>query len=90
MELIYTELTSQTIWKGIKMKQNKCVTITNLSTGEERTFSLTIEEALISANEYDKGNRNTWLYPTPDKVAFQRGQHNTVSLGNWCGFDTPN
>ncbi len=71
--------------------QDGCVTITNLATGEERTFTLTVEEALISANEYDKMNRNTWTYPKPENVVFdistiERKFGKAIALGDWAGW----
>jgi hypothetical protein len=69
------------------MNQDNCITITNLATGEERTYNISLPEALISAVEYDKGNRNTWEYPKPENVEFFKGQF-TLGLGDWCGFLT--
>lgn len=67
--------------------QDRCITITNLSTGEERTYSLPIRDALISAVESDKGKHNTWTYPTAEATSFDVGSHGTVALGDWCGFE---
>ena len=38
------------------------------SFGPERSYSLPPDEAVVAAAEQDRGNMNTWHYPTPSKA----------------------
>jgi hypothetical protein len=63
-------------------KAETLTTVTNLSTGEERTYSLEPEAAVKSAYLQELGDFNWWTYAKRN-VEFTYGQL-TVACGDWC------
>lgn len=56
----------------------------NLTTGEERIYSLPPRESVISAYENERGNNNTWEYKN-SRAPIVEGQK-TIAAGNWCAL----
>lgn len=62
-------------------------TVTNLKTGDEQTFSLPPDEAVVAAREQEKGNVNTWEYPKPVEHPEVEYGRFTVTCGDWCALN---
>lgn len=58
----------------------------NLTTGETRTYSLPIKEALRAAYENSRRNNCPWSYKPVEEYQFVTGKQ-TCALGDWCGID---
>ena len=55
--------------------------VTNLTTGEQRVYSLKPEEAVGAAYEQERGNYNTWDYKKPHPLLRDAGRF--VTCGDW-------
>lgn len=67
------------------MTVHQTFTVTNLSTGEERTFAgISPAAAVVNAYEQAKGNNNTWAYDYSQAKVSKSG--GTVSCGDWTAI----
>lgn len=63
----------------------RIVTVTNLSTSEERTYTLPPERAVIAAYAQARGDWNTWTYADKYQHIVTHGKR-TVSCGDWTAI----
>jgi hypothetical protein len=65
-------------------------TVFNMQTADELTYSLPAAVAVVAAFEQDRGNWNTWTYPTPENhPLFAVGKY-SVSCGDFSAMkDSP-
>ena len=55
-------------------ERNQTTEVWDLRTGSHAyTFCLAPEQAVIAANEYDRGNKSTWTWPKTGAVATKHG-----------------
>ena len=59
-------------------------TIFNLTTGEERTYTLPVFEALRNAYYADRHQHNTWQYAEKDSPVKLSLSHRTAAAADWC------
>ena len=55
----------------------------NLSTGEERLYTLPFKEAIICAQMNSEGKNNTWAYDFSRNVPLSLSGR-TAGIGDWC------
>lgn len=58
--------------------------VVNLSTKEERIYSLDARESVIAAWESEQGNNNTWTYAN-SRAPLTVGTF-SIAAGDWCAM----
>lgn len=57
--------------------------VTNLATGQVKTYDLPAKDALRAAYAQGSGDFNTWDYKARAFPPFTTGKR-TIALGDWC------
>jgi hypothetical protein len=59
-------------------------TVRNLATGEEHTYTLPPEKAVVCAWYQEKNNWNTWDYDYENAPVIEDKE--TLTCGDWCAW----